>query len=92
MNKTQESHNKTIIILHEKVIESIIKDTITFLMFASLLYFNHKVLAGSTVIDVLFIFMVTLMLSTKKNTSRVFCGTPKEAVVFLKEKYKNEDK
>lgn len=88
----KEENKKVLIILHESIIESIIKDTITFLMFASLLYFNHKVLSGSTVVDILFIFMVIMMLSMKKNTSRVFCGTPKEAVVFLKEKYKNEEK
>lgn len=81
-----DSQNKTIIILHEKVLESIIKDVVTFIMFASLMYFNHKALSGATVIDVLFIFLVIIFIKAKSN-SRLFCGTPQEAIKFLEEKY-----
>jgi len=81
-----DSQNKTIIILHERVLESIIKDVVTFLMFAGLMYFNHKVLAGSTVIDMLFIFMVITFIQAKGSKKLSFC-TPKEAIKFLKEKY-----
>lgn len=81
-----DSQNKTIIILHERVLESIIKDVVTFLMFVGLMYFNHKVLAGSTVIDMLFIFMVITFIQAKGSKKLSFY-TPKEAIKFLKEKY-----
>ncbi len=82
------SQNKTIIILHEKVLESIIKDIVTFLMFAGLMYFNHKVLSGATVIDVLFIFLVIISIRSKGDP-RVFYVTPQEqeTMKYLKEKY-----
>ena len=79
-------NDQKIIVIHETIIESIIKDIVTFLMFAGLMYFNHKVLAGSTVIDVLFIFMVIAFIQTKGSKKFCFC-TPKEAFKFLKEKY-----
>lgn len=86
MAKIQDLNNKTVIILHEKIIESIIKDIVTFIMFASLMYFNHKVLSGSTVVDVLFIFLVIVFIQSKCS-KKLFFGTPQEAIKFLKEKY-----
>lgn len=79
-----DSQNKTIIILHERVLESIIKDIVTFIMFASLMYFNHKILSGATVIDALFIFLVIIFIQAKGNP-RLFHGTPQEAMKFLEE-------
>lgn len=81
-----KQNDQKIIVIHETIIESIIKDAITFLMFASLMYFNHKVLSGATVIDALFIFLVIIFIQAKGNP-RLFYGTPQEAVKFLEEKY-----
>nr|DAI35904.1 MAG TPA: hypothetical protein [Caudoviricetes sp.] len=81
-----KQNDQKIIVIHETIIESIIKDAVTFLMFASLLYFNHKVLAGSTVVDALFIFMVIAFIQAKGSKKFCFC-TPKEAIKFLKEQY-----
>lgn len=80
-----------IIIIQESVIGSIIKDTFTFAMFAGLMYFNHKYLAGSTFIDVLFIVCVILWLSSKKSSS-VFKGTKKEAFEKLRSEIDEHNK
>ena len=81
-------NNQKIIVIHETIIASIIKDAVTFLMFAGLMYFNHKVLSGATVIDVLFIFLMIIFIQAKvKVNPRLFHGTPQEAIKFLKEKY-----
>lgn len=90
MAKIQDLQDKTIIILHEKIIESIIKDIVTFIMFAGLLYFNHRALSGSTVIDVLFILMIIAFIQSK-GSKKMFFGTPQEAIKFLEKKYKNEE-
>lgn len=78
MNKNE----KTYIVLSESVVDSVIKDVFTFLMFTGLLYFNHKVLSGSTVVDVLFILMVLMFLAAKRG-KRYFEGSREEAVKFL---------
>lgn len=80
MNK----NHKIIVITGESVLNSIIKDTFTFLMFAGLLYFNHKILSGSTVVDVLFILMALVFLVAKKS-EQYFEGTKEEAIKFLSE-------
>ena len=79
-------NDQKIIVIHETIIESIIKDAVTFLMFAGLMYFNHKALSGATVIDVLFIFLVIIFIQAKGNP-RLFYGTPQEAIKFLEEKH-----
>lgn len=78
MNKNE----KTYIVLSESVIDSVIKDVFTFLMFAGLLYFNHEMLSGSTVVDVLFILLVLMFLAAKRG-KRYFEGSREEAVKFL---------
>lgn len=83
MNKNE----KTYIVISESVVGSVIKDVFTFLMFAGLLYFNHKILSGSTVVDVLFILLVLMFLAAKKSGQR-FEGTREEAIKFLSEREK----
>lgn len=83
MNKNE----KTYIVLSESVVGSVIKDVFTFLMFAGLLYFNHKTLSGSTVVDVLFILLVLMFLAAKRNKGR-FEGSREEAIKFLSEREK----
>lgn len=78
MNKKETQ----VIILSESVAASIIKDSITFFMFAGLMYFNHKVLSGSTFIDVLMIILGMLMLSSRKS-SRVYNGSKQGAIKWL---------
>lgn len=80
MNKNK----KTYIVLSESVAGSAIKDVFTFLIFAGLLYFNHKILSGSTVVDVLFILLVLMFLATKRS-KRYFEGSREEAIKFLSE-------
>ena len=76
--------NKKIIVIRETVLRSIIKDTVTFLMFAGLMTFNHLVLSGSTTVDVLFIFLVvfTISVNAKKKNYEM---TKEEAIKFLSE-------
>ena len=71
-----------VIIVQESIIESIIKDVMTFAMFGGLLWFNHAYLSGSTIIDILFIALVLIVLITKKS-SIVFSGTKKDAIKHL---------
>ena len=83
MNK----NNKIFVIINETVLVSIAKDIFTFLMFAGVLYFNHAILSGSTVVDVLFILLVLMFLVTKKS-GQCFEGTQEEAIKFLSESEK----
>lgn len=83
MNK----NNKIFVIINETVLASIIKDIFTFSIFAGLLYFNHKTLSGSTVVDVLFILLILMNLSVKRS-KRCFEGTREEAIKFLSESEK----
>ena len=62
------------LVINESVIGSIIKDMVTFSMFAGLLMFNHHLLGGSTVIDVMFI-----------NSKTRFEGTKEEVIKYLSE-------
>lgn len=70
------------IVINESVIGSIIKDIVTFLMFAGLLLFNHHLLGGSTVVDVMFIILTLGFLAGKYSKTR-FEGTKKEVIKFL---------
>ena len=83
MNKNE----KTYIVLNESVVGSVIKDFFTFLMFAGLFYFNHKILSGSTVVDVLFILLAIMFLAAKRSKGR-FEGSREEAIKFLSEREK----
>ncbi len=53
---------KYVIVIQESVIASVVKDAATFIMFAGLLTFNHKVLNGNGWIDAMFIMFVCLWL------------------------------
>jgi len=58
------------IVINESVIGSIIKDIVTFSMFAGLLLFNHWFLGGSTVVDVMFIILTLGFLAGKHSKTR----------------------
>ena len=70
------------IVINESVIGSIIKDIVTFSMFAGLLLFNHWLLGGSTIVDVMFIILTLGFLAGKYSETR-FEGTKEEAIKFL---------
>lgn len=73
---------REVIILEESVPKSLLKDTFTFVMFAGLMYFNHAVLSGSTLIDVIFLLIVVMWLAGRAS-GRVFKGTPEDAAKWL---------
>ncbi|MCA9319030.1 hypothetical protein KDA06_05345 [Candidatus Saccharibacteria bacterium] len=75
-------NNYEVVIISESIVGSIVKDLVTFLMFAGLLYFNHKVLSGNGWIDFLFIGMVFLAL-LGRNSGRVFSGKRVDAIKWL---------
>lgn len=70
------------IVINESLMSSIIKDIVTFSMFAGLLLFNHHLLGGSTVVDVMFIILTLGFLASKHSKTR-FEGTKKEVIKFL---------
>ena len=70
------------IVINESVIGSIIKDIVTFSMFAGLLLLNHHLLGGSTVVDVMFIILTLGFLAGKYSKTR-FEGTKEEVIKFL---------
>lgn len=72
------------IVVHESTISSMFKDIFTFSMFAGLLMFNHQLLGGSTVVDVMFIILVLLWLAGKKSKN-YFAGTREEVIKILSE-------
>lgn len=72
------------IVVHESTISSMFKDIFTFSMFAGLLMFNHQLLGGSTVVDVMFIILVLLWLAGKKSKN-YFTGTREEVIKILSE-------
>lgn len=77
--------NKTkYIVINESVVGSVIKDIVTFSMFAGLLLFNHWFLSGSTVIDVMFI-VLTLGFLAGKRSKTCFEGTKEEVIEYLSE-------
>lgn len=80
MNSTR--NNTKYIIIHQTITDSIVKDLATMIMFIGLMTFNHMSLGGSTIIDVLFIFLVLTFLSSKNNYA--FEGTKDEAIKYLK--------
>ena len=69
---------------NESVMGSIIKDMVTFSMFTGLLMFNHHLLGGSTVIDVMFIILTLGFLAGKHSKTR-FEGTKEEVIKYLSE-------
>ena len=70
------------IVINESVMGSIIKDIVTFLMFAGLLLFNHWLLGGSTTVDVMFIILTLGFLAGKHSKTR-FDGTKEELIKYL---------
>lgn len=71
------------IVINESVVGSVIKDIVTFLMFAGLLLFNHHLLGGSTVVDVMFIILTLGFLAGKHSKTR-FTGTREEVINYLR--------
>ncbi len=86
--KTTQKVKVTIMIL--PFWQRIIIETMFPISIALLLYFNHKVLSGSTFID--FLFVIIAMISvTSSFSNKVFKGTRKEAIKYLEsEEYKND--
>lgn len=78
----ESKQEKLVVIVNESVIGGLVKDVGTFALFAGLLYFNHKVLSGSLLVDVLFILMVMFFL-IGKSSRRVFKGSKQEAIKWL---------
>ena len=76
---------KLVVIVNESVVASLIKDIGTFLLFAGLLYFNHKYLSGNVIIDLLFIIVVILLL-VGRNSESVFKGSKLDAIKWLENK------
>ena len=74
-------HNTKYIIIHQTITDSIVKDLATMIMFIGLMTFNHMSLGGSTIVDVLFIFLALAFLSGKNNYA--FEGTKDEAIKYL---------
>lgn len=72
------------IVINESVVGSIIKDIVTFSMFAGLLLFNHWFLGGSTVVDIMFIILALGFLAGKHSKTR-FAGTKEEVIKYLSE-------
>lgn len=71
------------IVINESVVGSIIKDIVTFSMLAGLLLFNHWLLGGSTVVDVMFIILTLGFLFGKHSKTR-FTGTREEVINYLR--------
>ena len=72
------------IVINESAMGSIVKDIVTFSMFAGLLLFNHWLLGGSTVVDVMFIILTLGFLAGKHSKTR-FQGTKEEVIKYLSE-------
>lgn len=72
------------IVINESAMSSIVKDIVTFSMFAGLLLFNHHLLGGSTVVDVMFIILTLGFLAGKRSKTR-FEGTKEEVIKYLSE-------
>lgn len=71
-----------VVIVNENVIGSIVKDIVTFALFAGLMWFNHACLNGSTWIDLAFILFVFLWLLSKRS-SQVYSGSKEGAIKWL---------
>lgn len=82
MSKEKET---IVVILQGSVTKSLIRDLVTFLLYAGLMLFNHQYLAGSTLIDLLFIIMVTMWLVGLRS-SNLYNGDLKGAKKFLDSK------
>ena len=73
------------VILRESVLGSVVKDAVTFAMFAGIMYFNHAYLAGNGWLDAIFVICILLWLASL-NSSRVFKGTAQDAIKWLEDK------
>ena len=80
---------KYAVVIQESVIASVIKDAVTFVMFAGLMYFNHEYLAGSTWVDMAFILFVFLWL-LGKGSKNVFKGNISDSIKWLQSKEENQ--
>lgn len=80
-----KKQEKYAVVIQESIAAAVVKDAVTFIMFAGLLYFNHSVLSGAWWIDLAFILFVFLWLSAK-NSKSVFKGNVKDAIKWLESK------
>ena len=85
----ENNPQKTVVILQESIIGSLIKDTGTFALFAGLLYFNHRFIGGGVLVDIFFIVFGLFWASLRTN-SQVFSGPSADAVKWLQNKDKNK--
>jgi len=81
----ENNPQKTVVILQESIIGSLIKDTGTFALFAGLLYFNHRFIGGGVLVDIFFIVFGLFWASLRTN-SQVFSGLSADAVKWLQNK------
>lgn len=84
-----EEQKKLVIIMEESVFKSFIKDAMTFCLFAGLLWFNHRYLSGSLLIDMSFIILVILFLISRSSEA-VFRGKPEEAINYINRRIQNK--
>lgn len=68
----------------ESLWKSILKDIFTFSSFAGVLYFNHRVLNGSTLIDIFFLLIITLWMMAK-NSKYYYSGDKQGAIDWLEQ-------
>ena len=76
---------KYAVVIQESLISSIIKDAVTFCMFAGLMLFNHQFLDGNGWVDAMFILFVFMWLAGK-GSKNVFKGSVEDAIKWLQEK------
>ncbi len=74
--------------IRESLLQSIISDTYSFVVFSSLLLFNHKMLDGRWYIDVFFLAITVMVLSARSKTKQF--NTNEELIEYLKEGGKDE--
>lgn len=80
---------KTVVILNESVLGSLVKDAGTFLLFTGTMYFNHAYLAGNGWLDAIFVLIVVLWL-IGRNSSRVYSGNTAGAIKWLQDKQQKQ--
>ena len=76
---------KYAVIIQESLVSSIIKDAVTFCVFAGLMLFNHQLLDGSAWVDVMFVMFIFLWM-VSKGSKDVFKGSVEDAIKWLAEK------
>ena len=80
----RDKNPRIVVVLNESVIGSVVRDLVSFSMFAGLMYFNHKYLNGSAWVDMAFILFVFMFVASR-SSKVYFNGTTEEAIKWLKE-------